>query len=146
MSVVKRTNSEWFPSMLNDMLQTDWLGGVSEMDSLGANIPPVNVQDNEDNFVVELAAPGKKKEDFKLELDNEILTISSEEKQEEVSDDKTKFTLREFSYKAFERKFTLPETVDNGKISASYEDGILKIEIPKREEAKPAPKRLIDIA
>lgn len=145
MTLVKRTNSDWLPTMLNDMFQTDWLGGTANEPTFGMNVPAVNIKDREDSFLVELAAPGKKKEDFKLELDNDMLKISSEEKQESVSENE-KFTRKEFGYKAFERAFTLPETVDNGKISASYEDGILKVEIPKKEEAKPAPKRLIEIA
>lgn len=146
MSLVKRTNDDWLPTLLNDMFQTDWLGGTADVNNTGVSVPAVNIQDKEDYFEIALAAPGKKKEDFSLELDNEILTISAEKVQESASGEKEKFTRKEFSYSEFKRSFTLPETVDNEAISASYEAGILKVRIPKKEEAKPAPKRLIEIA
>lgn len=146
MTLVKRKNNEWLPSVFDDILQTDWLSENAKASNNGRNVPAVNIRDNEDNFTVELAAPGKQKEDFNIELDNDVLTIFSEDKQETSSEEKGKFTRKEFNYSSFNRSFTLPETVDSNKIGANYENGILKINIPKREDAKPAPKRLIEIS
>tara|TARA_B100000949_G_C14229399_1_gene428230 strand:- start:396 stop:839 length:444 start_codon:yes stop_codon:yes gene_type:complete len=147
MSLVKRTTADnWLPSMLDDMFKTDWLGGTSNVNNIGVSIPAVNIQETEDNFLVEVAAPGKTKEDFNIELDNDVLTISSESKKENTEEEKGKFTRREFSYSTFKRAFSLPETVDNAKINASYENGVLLINLPKKEEAKVQAKRMIEIS
>nr|WP_298999543.1 Hsp20/alpha crystallin family protein [uncultured Allomuricauda sp.] len=140
MSIVKRNNL-FFPSIVNDVFGPDWFGGV---DKLHTNLPAVNIRENEAGFELELAVPGAKKEDFKVEVDNEVLTISSEGKTENV-ETKENFTRKEFSYTAFKRAFTLPETIDGSKIDAIYEDGILKLALPKKEEALPKPKRFIEI-
>ncbi len=131
----------FFPSLMNDFLKPDWFGGV---DNWNATVPAVNIKDNVENFELELAVPGGKKEDFKVEVDNDILTISSEAKTES-KETKENFTRKEFSYTSFKRAFTLPETVDGGKIDAKYEDGILRVTLPKKEEALPEPKRFITI-
>ncbi|WP_435622998.1 Hsp20/alpha crystallin family protein [Flagellimonas sp.] len=140
MSIVKRNNL-FFPSLVNDVFGPDWFGG---MDKLHLSTPAVNIKENETGFELELAVPGAKKEDFKIEVDNEVLTISSEGKTE-TEETKGNFRRKEFSYTAFKRVFTLPETVDGSKIDASYESGILKLALPKKEEALPKPKRLIEI-
>ena len=108
-------------------------------------VPAVNISETEDGFGLELAAPGMKKEDFKVNLDNQVLTISAEVKNEneEKSD---KLIRREFSFSTFSRSFTLPKSVDLDKIKADYKDGILHIALPKREEAKVAVNREIAIA
>lgn len=146
MTLVKRKNNDWLPSVFDDIFRNDWLSESTGASNIGMNIPAVNIRDNEADFTVELAVPGKKKEDFNIELDNDVLIISSEKKEESTSEEKGKFTRREFGYSSFTRSFTLPETADNAKIDATYENGVLKINIPKREDAKPAPKRLIEIA
>jgi HSP20 family protein len=103
--------------------------------------------ETEDEFSVEVAAPGKTREDFNIELDNDVLTISSEEKKEtETTDKKGRYTRKEFSYTNFKRAFSLPETVDSEKIAATYKDGVLNISLPKKEEAKVQPKRMIEIS
>ncbi|WP_187656959.1 Hsp20/alpha crystallin family protein, partial [Flavobacterium macrobrachii] len=95
---------------------------------------------------LELAAPGKTKEDFIIEIDHNVLTISSETKNEtEQTENNGRYTRREFSYTSFRRAFTLPETVNTDAINAVYENGVLLITLPKKEEALPKPKRLIDI-
>lgn len=109
-------------------------------------LPAVNVLENDNEFVIELAAPGMKKEDFRINLENNILTISSERK-EEKEEKKDQYSRREFSYQSFQRSFTLPEYhADREKVTAKYIDGILNIIIPKREEAKPKPAREIEIS
>lgn len=146
MSLVKTNQANWLPSVLDDMFKTDWMGGTTGVNRIGTNLPAVNIRENDDNFVVELAAPGKTREDFKIELDNDMLTISSEVKEQETSGNVGKFTRKEFNYSSFKRAFSLPESVDTEKISATYENGVLVIGLPKREEAKVQPKRLIEIA
>lgn len=141
MSLLKRNNL-FFPSLMNDVFRPDWFGGMENMNS---NVPAVNIKENEKDFELELAIPGFKKDDFNIEVDKNILTISSEAKSEnETKDDN--YTRREFSYTSFRRAFTLPETIDEDKINANYADGILKLTLPKREEALPKPKRMIEIA
>ena len=140
MSIIKR-NNVFFPSLVNDVFGPDWFGGV---DRLNTNLPAVNIKEGEKGFELELAVPGGKKEDFKVEIDNDVLTISNEV---QTSNEKSqeKYTRREFSYSSFKRSFTLPETVDSSKIDATYESGILKLALPKKDEALPKPKRLIAI-
>ncbi|UJH92207.1 Hsp20/alpha crystallin family protein [Antarcticibacterium sp. 1MA-6-2] len=146
MSLVKRNEANWLPSVFDDMFKTDWLGGTTNGNNIGTSIPAVNIQETDENFLVAVAAPGKTKEDFKIELDNGVLTISSEIKQENESNEKNgRYTRREFSYSSFRRAFSLPDSVDNEKISASYKNGVLEISLPKREEAKVQPKRSIEI-
>lgn len=143
MNLIKR-NSVPFPSIIDELLKPDWLGG---MQSFNANVPAVNIKETDASFGIELAAPGKKKEDFNIEIDHNVLTISSEEKAEkEEKDTEGKYTRKEFSYSSFRRAFTLPETVNTENINATYENGVLHIALPKREEALPKPKRLIEIA
>jgi HSP20 family protein len=115
-----------FDSILND----SFLG-----DKLVARIPAVNIAETENEFQVELAVPGLKKEDFKINLDKNILTVSSEKKTENAEEGK-KFSKREYSYNSFSRSFTLPESADHSKIEADYTDGILTLTIAKKEEAK----------
>lgn len=143
MNLIKR-NTVPFPSIIDELLKPDWLGG---MQNFNANLPAVNIKETDANFGIELAAPGKVKEDFNIEIDHNVLTISSEEKTEkEENDNQGKYTRREFSYSPFRRAFTLPESVNADSINATYENGVLHVTLPKREEALPKPKRLIEIA
>ncbi len=145
MNLVKTNN--WLPSIFDDMLNNAWVGHNDFSTRIGTHVPAVNIKENNDNFVVEVAAPGKQKEDFKIELDHHLLTISSEAKEENnVKNEQDNFTRREFSYHSFKRSFTLPESIDSSMIEANYENGVLNITLPKREEAKVQPKRLIEIA
>ncbi|WP_424494514.1 Hsp20/alpha crystallin family protein [Salinimicrobium sp. GXAS 041] len=147
MNLVKRNPDNWLPSVFDDMFKTDWLGGTTNVNSIGTSIPAVNIQETDDNFLVAVAVPGKTKEDFNIELDNDVLTISSEVKKEnEVSENNGKFTRKEFSYSSFKRAFSLPDTVDGEKISAAYNNGVLEINLPKKEEAKVQAKRMIEIS
>jgi len=108
-------------------------------------LPSVNIKETSDNYEVEVAAPGLDKNDFKVSLDGSLLTISSEKENQQVSEEEN-FTRREFSYQSFQRSFELPKNVvDEDKISARYENGLLYLSIPKKEEAKQKPPRLIEI-
>ncbi|MCB0629010.1 MAG: Hsp20 family protein [Saprospiraceae bacterium] len=122
----------------------DW--GNGNFSQTNTTLPAVNIVENNNEFLVEMAAPGMNKKDFRIELENEMLKISSEkEMKNEVKDDE-RYTRREFSYQAFTRSFHLPKTVvDEAKIQARYEDGVLRIMIPKKEEAKVLPPRKIEV-
>ncbi len=141
MSLVKRHNM-LFPSLFNDLMTPDWFGGLENGKN---NVPAVNIKENEKDFELELAIPGLKKEDVNIEVDENILTISSEVKSDKEIKENN-FTRKEFSFSSFKRAFSLPETIDEDKINAKHEDGILKLTLPKKEEALPKPKRLIEIA
>ena len=144
MSLVRFSNQ--LPSMFDRFFEGDLFDWSNRNFSLtNTTLPSVNIKENTDAFTVEVAAPGFEKGDFKLELNHDLLTISSEKKVEKETKEGEQFTKREFSYQSFSRSFTLPHTADGEKIEASYENGILKVSIPKREEAKPKPARTIEI-
>jgi HSP20 family protein len=109
-------------------------------------LPSVNIKESNEDFEVEVVAPGFSKNDFKVELNHDLLTISSEKQIENETKEGQQFSLREFSYQSFSRSFILPNSADSEKIRAKYEDGILRIIITKKEEAKPKPARQIAIA
>lgn len=105
--------------------------------SIGSNLPSVNLKETDNTLQVDLAAPGMKKEDFKVEIDNNMLMISSEkEESKEESRKKDNYLRKEFSYQSFYRSFNLPEYIDENKIEASYKDGILHVEIAKKDNGK----------
>ena len=150
MTLAKLSNNWYptFPSLFDRFFEGDMMDW-SNTNFAGSNstLPAVNVKENDNDFLIELAAPGMKKEDFKLNYENGRLTISSELKNEKEEKDEEKVTRREFSYQSFQRSFTVGENlVDADKISATYKDGILNIKLPKREEVKPKPARQIKIS
>ena len=122
--------------------------GNSNFSNAGSTLPAVNIKETDTSYEVEMAAPGMKKEDFKIELDNNILTILSEKSEEhEEGGEKEKYSRKEFSYQSFQRSFSLPkEVVDEDKIEAHYREGVLHLRIPKREEVKQKAPRKIEIA
>lgn len=112
-------------------------------DRLITRVPAVNIQESAESYSVELAAPGLKKSDFKINVDKDLMTISVEKSEETKEEDKV-FSKKEYSYTSFTRSFSLPDTVDYNNIDASYEDGVLKLIIGKKEEAIVA-KRMIEV-
>lgn len=142
MTLVKFKNR--YPSFLDEFFGGHIFDSNNNSSSIGYSLPAVNVRESETNFEVEVAAPGMKKEDFKIELDNNILGISSERK-EESTDEKEKYTRREFSYSSFRRTFTLPESVNENEIKAKYNEGVLRIEIPKKNKEELKHSRLIEV-
>lgn len=146
MSIVRRRDAgSMLPDLWGNFLNQDVFGWDSNFVNEGQSLPAVNIKENKDSFQVEMAAPGMKKSDFKIQIDGSALIISSEKKHEDEQK-KDNYSRREFSYQSFYRTFHLPkEIVDSDKINAKYEDGILKLEIPKREESKHKPSRLIDV-
>ena len=147
MSLIKRENySPSWPGIFNDFLNRDWYDWSNQNFSLtNTTIPSVNIKENENEFEVEMAAPGMTKDDFKIELNNSVLTISSEKQSENQSKERENVTRREFSYQSFSRSFTLPVIVETDKITAKYENGLLRVNIPKKEEAKPKPLKQIKV-
>ncbi|MCF6169614.1 MAG: Hsp20/alpha crystallin family protein [Bacteroidales bacterium] len=118
-----------FSSFLEDIEKNFF----NPMEETRGDIPAVNIIDDKDSFIMELAAPGMKKDDFKINLDNQLLTISSEKKEEKEKQEDN-YTRREFTYNSFSRSFTLPKTIVFDKIKADYKDGILVVKLPKKEE------------
>ena len=149
MSLIK-SNGISFPTMshfFDDFFNKDFYDWNNRNFSVtNTTLPAVNIRENEEGFLVEMAAPGMKKDEFKVELDNNMLTISSEKKSEKQEGENDNFTRKEFSYQSFTRSFTLPEIVNSEKIQAKYEDGVLKLMIPKKEEARPKPPKMIKIS
>ena len=136
------------PVIFNDLFTRDlWNWGLSNNSATNTTIPAVNMSETPDRFDVEVAAPGMKKEDFRVELDGNMLTISSERKNEWENKEDQRYTRREFSYQSFQRSFQLPaQVVDSDRIEAKYENGLLRLMIPKKEEAKQKPPRMIQIS
>ena len=107
-------------------------------------IPAVNIAENENEFHIELAVPGLKKEDFKINLEQDQLTISAERKSESTEQDESKkYNRLEYNYSSFMRSFTLPESADRSKIEAEYKDGILFVSIARKDEAKIQSKEIV---
>lgn len=144
MKLIKKSNyNPVFPTFFDDFFAKDLLGWDNGSTSFKTT-PAVNIRETDDHYAIELAVPGLNKEDFNVELDDNLLTISFEKKAEK--EETGKFTRREFHYTSFKRSFTLPEgTVDSDKIDAAYENGILKLALPKKEEVKAKAKRTISI-
>jgi HSP20 family protein len=128
--------SERMPSVFDDFFKP-WNEWFDNGNFLGRsmNIPAVNITEHTNEYQVSLAVPGMKKDDFKIDVDGNMLTISSE-KEETKEEKEKKFTRKEYNYSSFSRSFTLPEEINKEKIEAKYEDGVLKLLLPRKEEAK----------
>ena len=135
-------------SLFDDFFANDgrnW--GINNFSATNTTLPAVNIKETGEAFEVEMAAPGMNKDDFRIELDGNQLTISSEKQTQDEQKDGDRYTRREFSYQSFQRVFQLPkDVVDSDKIGARYENGVLHLVIPKKEEAKQRPPRTIQVA
>lgn len=140
----RRNHYPTFNNLLEGLLSTDYTPTHHRK-----NVPAVNIIENEDTFNIEVALPGISKKDVNIDIDDNLLTISREVKEEKTEESKEtetiKYTRKEFSFKSFKRTFSLPDTIDADSISASAKDGILVITLPKKEEAKVV-KRTIKIS
>jgi len=134
-------------NLIDDLFSRDIFDWTDRnFSSIGSNLPSVNLKETDTKLQVELAAPGMKKEDFKVEIDNNTLLISSEKQEEkEESRKKDNYLRKEFNYQSFFRSFTLPEYIDENKIQANYKDGILHVEIAKKEGSKKKSSKTIAI-
>ncbi|MBA4303293.1 MAG: hypothetical protein C0424_03600 [Sphingobacteriaceae bacterium] len=147
MTLVKFNQRNSLPSFVDRFFHTDPFGFPDDyLNREQRFIPAVNIRETEQAWVVELAAPGRKREDFKVEVHHQMLSISSESKhQKEEKEAPGKYSRREFRLEQFKRFFTLPDGVAEEAIKAQYEAGVLQIELPKKEEARPKSPRQIDI-
>ena len=133
--------SSWVDNLFESGMGTGFLSNFNT----GMSLPAVNIKENAEEFLLEIAVPGMKKSDFHIDVDNKILSISSESKEESEHKEEN-YTRREFGYSSFKRTFTLPDTIESDKISAKYNEGILSVQLPKKEEAKENPAKRISIS
>ena len=149
MNIVKRNGNlqNPFPAFFDDFLNRDIFNwGLSNFSETNTTIPAVNIKETADSYTVEVAAPGMTKNDFKVTLDGNNLTISSEKETQSESPEDVRYSRREFSYQSFSRTFTLQrDVVDTEKIEAKYQDGVLHLIIPKLEHAKQKQPKQIEI-
>jgi len=144
MKIVRKSNL-WLPSIIDELFPENRLDSINYE---RFSIPLVNIKEDFSTFVIELAVPGLKKEDIAIEVEKNLLKVSSKRtSEEENTEDKegVKFTRKEFNFSSFERSFTLPELINVDKIQANYDHGIVSIELPKVEEAKNI-KRMVEIS
>lgn len=136
-----QTWSNWIDDFFNKDLQSVFTSNFNT----GISLPKVNIKETADAYWVEMAVPGLQKNDFQIDLDNQVLSIAADintaNEEKEIT-----YTRREYGYSSFKRTFSLPETVDEEQINASYKEGILSIHLPKKEEAKQKPVRTISIS
>ncbi len=149
MTLLVKRNGNLFPKVVNDLLDVETFFSPNVFFDnaldLSVKVPSANITENNKDYKIELAAPGLEKKDFKIELEDKVLTISSE-KEEEKKEDNKNFKRREFSYSSFSRSFQLPEDVLADKIDAKYENGILKLSVPKKEVTVSKPKKEITVS
>ena len=144
MKIVRKSNP-WLPSIMDELFPENRLDSINYE---RFSIPLVNIKEDFSTFVIELAVPGLKKEDIAIEVEKNLLKVSSKKtSEEEKTEDKegVKFTRTQFNFSSFERSFTLPELINVDKIQATYDHGIVSIELPKVEEAKNI-KRMVEIS
>lgn len=132
MMPIRRNNQEWLPSIFNDFFDNDW------MFKTNTTAPAVNVIENEADYKIEVAAPGMTKEDFNIHLADDNQLVITMEKKNESKNDKSKYLRREFSYSKFQQALVLPEDVEKDHISASVNDGVLTIDLPKNTQEEKA--------
>ncbi|KPM32727.1 Small heat shock protein [Croceitalea dokdonensis DOKDO 023] len=135
------TWSNWIDEFFNKDLSSVFTSNFNT----GMTLPKVNIRETKDSYFVDMAVPGMRKEDFHIDLDNQMLSISTETNEENQGNEENHIR-REFGYASFKRSFSLPETIEEDKIKAQYSEGILSIHLPKKEEAKQKPARTIKIS
>jgi HSP20 family protein len=139
-----RKRAMW-PDFTNDFFKDDIFYPVFKRHNYYSNTPAVNIIEDEEQFKIELAAPGLDKKDLHINLKDDLLTISAESKEVRNEESEGKVTRQEFSYNSFCRSFSIPDSVDTEKIKAVHKNGILTVHIPKMEESKNTLSREIKI-
>ena len=140
MNLVRKQRNSFSPSLVNEWLTNDWLQPYSFENK---QLPAVNIQEMDQAFLVELVAPGLKKEDLQVEVEKDLLLIASE--AEGKTEETGRYTRKEYNFASFRRTFSIPESVDSKKIDALYSEGVLTVTLPKRKEAVQEPKKSIRI-
>ena len=140
MMPVRRTQN-WLPSIFNDFFDNDW------MERANATAPAINVIESENDYKIELAAPGMTKKDFNVHIDEDNNLVIAMEKKEEKKEEKknSRYLRREFSYSKFQQTMILPNDVEKDKITAQVEDGVLTVDIPKRNEEATKIQKCIEV-
>ncbi|TDU40121.1 heat shock protein Hsp20 [Gelidibacter sediminis] len=146
-NATRRSNASLpsFSSWVEDLFESGMGTGFMSNFNTGMTLPAVNIKENAEEFFLEIAVPGMKKSDFDIDVDNKILSVSSERKEDNTTEEGN-YTRREFGYASFKRTFTLPDSIESDHISAKYEDGILTVHLPKKEEAKEKPAKRINVS
>jgi HSP20 family protein len=140
MNLVRKHNSPFFPALFDEWLSNEWLPSST---SPTKQLPAVNIQETDTSFLLELAAPGVKKEDLQVEVEKGMLSISSQSNA--AAEEDTQYTRKEYGYRSFRRTFTIPESVDSKKIEAQYREGILEVKLLKKKEMLQEVKKSIRI-
>ena len=141
MTLVKR-NKDLFPTLFNDLFDSDVFMKPS-LAQTGMSVPAVNIKETPEAYIIEMAAAGMNKDDFNIDLDRNVIRISSEKTVENTEENKDEnYTRKEFSYESFSRSFVLPEAANREDIAATYKDGVLLVNIAKKDEAKLLPKSI----
>ena len=140
MNLVRKHNSPFFPALFDEWLSNEWLPSSTLPTK---QLPAVNIQETDTSFLLELAAPGVKKEDLQVEVEKDILSISSQ--SDAAAEEDAQYTRKEYGYLSFRRTFTIPESVDSKKIEAQYREGILEGKLPKKKEMLQDAKKSIRI-
>lgn len=136
-----RKNQSWLPSIFNDFFDNDWV-----MRSPVTSSPAINVVEKDKSYNVEVAAPGLTKDDFKISINDDILVISMEKKEEKKEEKEDRYLHREFSYASFNQRLALPENINKDNITAKVDNGVLEINLPKLEESEiPKTQKIIEI-
>ncbi|MGV8096040.1 MAG: Hsp20/alpha crystallin family protein [Mangrovibacterium sp.] len=138
-------NRKHTPSLFDEFFGSNFLNDWYERSGFKAT-PGVNVYEGKDNYEIEVAAPGLDKKDFRIDVKENVLTVSSEKKEQKEEKEGNKVVFTEFNYSSFSRSFQLPEGIDVNKINAAHNNGVLKITLPKREEYIEKAPRTIEIS
>jgi HSP20 family protein len=142
----RKSEPDSLPTFFSDFFQRDPFFKPGWLDrEFGKDLPSANIKETEKEYQIDLVAPGFKKEEFTIDLEDELLTISAE-KKEEKSTEKERYTRKEYSYNSFSRAFSMPKNTNPEKLEARYEDGVLKINLPKLAETKAKPKKKVSIS
>jgi len=139
--MLARINRNYVPAYWDDFFNDRVFNGFNSSYQ-NSTSPAVNIEEGDKEFTIEVAVPGLSRKDFRIEVEDDVLTISSED-QHKKEEKKRNYTRREFSYHSFKRSFQLPETIDQDQIKASHESGVLNITLPKKDEVvQKAPKQI----
>ena len=141
MNLISTNLNRWKPTLLDELFDDRWFN----FDTFNQTFPAVNTIEKDNQYLLEIAVPGMDKKDFEIEIQNDLISISSIYKQEKEVKDNLNYNRQEFNYNSFHRTFSLPKEVDQSKIKAIYSNGILTITLPKLKEVISKSKKLIEV-
>ena len=141
MNLISTNLNRWKPTLLDELFDDRWFN----FDTFNQTFPAVNTIEKDNQYLLEIAVPGMDKKDFEIEIQNDLISISSISKQEKEVKDNLNYNRQEFNYNSFHRTFSLPKEVDQSKIKANYSNGILTITLPKLKEVISKSKKLIEV-